>query len=227
MNIIDYERILDSIPEVGIHVVREDTHEVLYFNKGVREMVPQIRKGVPCDKLRGSFCANCPLRTIGDQEEMRSVSCEGPAGKAVDIVAKRIRWGESTPAFVITVTPHRDETSPVYRKILRVNLTKNSYSIVKPAAEDWAADRDAETFSAWLEQFTDEGVIHPDDMDRFQSFTHLAQDAVLQLQAPFPQRISLESDGDSAGFRIYGRRAGSSFVYERCTGYAEGEPGAG
>ena len=26
---------------------------------------------------------------------------------------------------------------------------------------------------AWLEQFTDEGVIHPDDMDRFQSFTHL------------------------------------------------------
>ena len=173
MNITDYEKILDSIPEAGIHVVREDTHEVLYFNKRVHEMIPRMKKGAPCDKLRGSFCANCPLRTIGDKEESRAVSCDGPADRAVDIVAKRILWGESIPAFVITVTPHRDETSPVYRKILRVNLTENSYSIVKPAAEDWAADRDAETFSAWLEQFTDEGVIHPDDMDRFQSFTHL------------------------------------------------------
>ncbi|HBA46325.1 MAG TPA: hypothetical protein DCZ91_00690 [Lachnospiraceae bacterium] len=173
MDIRDYEKILDSIPEAGIHVVREDTHEVLYFNKRAQEIVPLMRKGASCDKLRGSFCEDCPLRTIGDKEESRSVSCDVPTGRAVDIVAKRISWGESVPAFVITVTPHRDETSPVHRKILRVNLTKNSYSIVKPSAEDWSVDRDAETFSAWLEQFTDEGIIHPDDMDRFQSFTHL------------------------------------------------------
>lgn len=173
MDIRDYEKILDSIPEAGIHVVREDNHEVLYFNKRAQEIVPLMRKGAPCDKLRGGFCEDCPLRTIGDKEESRAVSCDGPTGRAVDIVAKRILWEESIPAFVITVTPHRDATSPVHRKILRVNLTKNSYSIVKPAVEDWSADRDAETFSAWLEQFTDEGIIHQDDLDRFRSFTHL------------------------------------------------------
>ena len=91
----------------------------------------------------------------------------------MDITAKRILWEDKIPAFVITMTPHKDEVSSIYRKILRVNLTKNRYDIVKPAAEDWAADNEAETFSEWLTQFKNDGILHPDDRDRFLSFTHL------------------------------------------------------
>ena len=169
----DYEKILDSIPAAGIYVVREDNHEILYFNSRIRQLLPKVRKGMACDKMWAYSCANCPLRTIGDKAEIRTVSCEGPGGRAMDISAKRIVWSDEIPAFVITVAPHKDEVSSIYRKILRVNLTKNTYDIVKPAAEDWAADNEAATFSEWLKQFKENGILHPDDRDRFLSFTHL------------------------------------------------------
>ena len=61
MDIRDYERILDAIPATGIYVVREDNHEILYFNSQIREMVPEVRRGMVCDKLWVNSCANCPL----------------------------------------------------------------------------------------------------------------------------------------------------------------------
>ena len=169
----DYEKILDSIPEVGIYVIREDNHEILYFNSRIRQMAPNVRKGMACDRQWAYLCASCPLRSIGDRQESRTVSSDGPAGKAMDISAKRILWEDKQPAFVITVAPHKDEVSSIYRKILRVNLTKNTYDIAKPAAEDWAVDNGAETFTAWLKQFKDKGILHPDDAERFLNFTHL------------------------------------------------------
>ena len=173
MDIRDYEKILDSIPQAGVYVIREENHEILYFNSRIRQMVPRVEKGMICDRMWTYSCANCPLQSIGDKEESRTVSCEGPVGRAMDITAKRILWEDKIPAFVITMTPHKDEVSSIYRKILRVNLTKNRYDIVKPAAEDWAADNEAETFSEWLTQFKNDGILHPDDRDRFLSFTHL------------------------------------------------------
>lgn len=172
MDIKNYEKILDSIPETGIYVVREDNHEILYFNRRIQEMEPMVRRGMTCDGLWVHSCANCPLLTMGDKEENRAVSYDGPVGKAVDLVAKKIMWGDEIPAVLVTVAPHMDEVSPVYRKILRVNLTRNSFEIVKPAAEDWFADEGQYTFSQWLERFTKGGIIHPDDTDRFLSFTH-------------------------------------------------------
>lgn len=169
----DYEKILDSIPDVGIYVIREDNHEILYCNSRIRQMVPEVQKGRVCDSLWAYACANCPLVNIGDKQESRTVGCDGPAGKAMDISAKRISWEEDSAAFVITVTPHKDEVSSIYRKILRVNLTRNTYDIVKPAAEDWAADNGAETFTDWVKQFGDKGILHPDDKERFLNFTQL------------------------------------------------------
>ena len=172
MDIKNYEKILDSIPETGIYVVREDNHEILYFNRRIQEMEPMVRRGMTCDGLWVHSCANCPLLTMGDKEENRAVSYNSPVGKAVDLVAKKIMWGDEIPAVLVTVAPHMDEVSPVYRKILRVNLTRNNFEIVKPAAEDWFADEGQYTFSQWLERFTKGDIIHPDDTDRFLSFTH-------------------------------------------------------
>lgn len=171
MDIKNYEKILDTIPETGIYVVREDNHEILYFNRRIQEMEPGVRRGMTCDGLWVHSCTNCPLLTMGDREENRAVSYNSPVGKAVDLVAKRITWENKIPAFLVTMTPHMDEVGPVYRKILRVNLTRNSYEIVKPAAEDWPVENEY-TFTQWLEYFTKNSIIHPDDVDRFLSFTH-------------------------------------------------------
>ncbi|MCI8691240.1 MAG: response regulator [Lachnospiraceae bacterium] len=173
MDIKNYEKILDTIPETGIYVVREDNHEILYFNRRIQEMEPRARRGMTCDGLWVHSCANCPLLTMGDKEENRTVSYNGSVGKAIDLAARKIMWGDDIPAWLVTMSPHTDEVSPVYRKILRVNLIRNSFEIVKPAAEDWFADNEQYTFSQWLERFTKNGIIHPDDTDRFLSFTHL------------------------------------------------------
>ena len=95
MDIKNYEKILDSIPETGIYVVREDNHEILYFNRRIQEMEPMVRRGMTCDGLWVHSCANCPLLTMGDKEENRAVSYNSPVGKAVDLVAKKIMWGKS------------------------------------------------------------------------------------------------------------------------------------
>lgn len=172
MDIRDYEKILDAIPTAGVFVVREDNHEVLYFNSRIKEMAPNVCMGKPCNGMWQNSCSNCPLLSIGERDEYRSINCDNLFGTA-DVVAKRMCWEDGTRVFVITVTPHMDEESYVYRKILRVNLSQNSYEIVKPGAEDWAVENEAESFTAWLGQFTENGSIHPEDTDRFLSFTHL------------------------------------------------------
>lgn len=39
----DYEAILDSMQMTGIYVIREDNHQILYFNKRVQEVAPNIK----------------------------------------------------------------------------------------------------------------------------------------------------------------------------------------
>ena len=39
----DYEIILNSMPETGIYVIRQDNHSLLYFNKRVQTVSPETR----------------------------------------------------------------------------------------------------------------------------------------------------------------------------------------
>lgn len=41
-----YELLLDSFRVTGVYVIREDNHEILYFNKRVKEVAPDIREGM-------------------------------------------------------------------------------------------------------------------------------------------------------------------------------------
>lgn len=48
MDIKEYEKILRAVPTTGIFIIREDNHEILYYNERVREVSPHIRTGMPC-----------------------------------------------------------------------------------------------------------------------------------------------------------------------------------
>lgn len=168
----DYEKILDAIPKVGIYVIREDNHEIVYFNSRIREMVPNMQKGRPYDGLWTDSCIVCPLLNMGDEQQSRTIDCDGGTG-AVEVSAKRMTWEDGTPVFLITVTPHADEINHIYRKILRVNLSEDTYRMVKPGEEEWAVGSQAASFSEWIRQLADNGSIHPEDVDRFLSFTHV------------------------------------------------------
>lgn len=63
-----YELILDSLQMTAVYVIREDNHKILYYNKRVREVAPNIEIGMVCHELWKGTCENCPLLYIGDKK---------------------------------------------------------------------------------------------------------------------------------------------------------------
>lgn len=170
----DYENILDSLEMTGIYVIREDNHQILYFNKRVKEVAPDIELGMVCHELWAGSCSNCPLLTIGSRKESRSINYDDPFGKVVDIVATRIMWRGSVPAFSVAVTPHADIASYTYDKILKADLTADSFEIVKIRQEENnASDVGSQSLTQWLDEIIDEEKIYFNDIERFRKFTRI------------------------------------------------------
>ncbi len=167
----EYEKIIHAIPTTGIFIIREDNHEILYYNKRVKEISPRVHVGMPCHELGNHSCVNCPLLTIGNRQEHQALCYNSPFGEMADIVAVRTLWKQKIPAFIIIVAPHIQMISHAYHKILRVNLTQDHYEIIKTRSEDRAIGYGTDSFSSWLGQFIYNGGIHPDDMNHFISFT--------------------------------------------------------
>ncbi|MDO4339372.1 MAG: response regulator [Eubacteriales bacterium] len=174
MKISDYEAILDSMQKTGVYVIREDNHGILYFNRRVKEVAPNIKKGMICHELWAGTCSNCPLLTIGNQRFSKAVNYKDPFGSVVDINASRTMWEGTIPAFIITVTPHEEENEYAYSRILRGNLNEDRLKIVKMEDEE---DRDiavgASSLSQWLNEVILSNFIYEDDVERFRKFITL------------------------------------------------------
>ncbi len=169
----EYELILDSLQRTGVYVIREDDHKILYYNKRVREVAPNIEKGMVCHELWKGTCDNCPLLYIGDKKEARSVNYDDPFGKAVEIAATRIMWEDTIPAFMIAVTPYAGVENHVYHKILRGNLTTDSFSIVKIDDEELRELREYMTsLTDWFSGMSKCGYVYEDDIERYENFVH-------------------------------------------------------
>lgn len=174
MEVRDYATILDSMQTTGVYVIREDNHQILYYNKRVAEVAPNIRLGMVCHKLWAGSCSNCPLLTIGNKKESRAIKYDDPFGKAVDTVATRIIWEEDIPAFLITITPHAESASYTYHKIIKANLTTDSCQLVKASKEEWDnwGSQDI-SLSQYFTQFVKAGNLYCNDEERFLKFSRL------------------------------------------------------
>lgn len=169
----DYERILDAMPETAVYVIREDDHKILYYNKRVHTVSPEVRPGMTCHEVWTGSCINCPLLTIRNSQEGRSISYNPTFGGVVDMVATRTLWQDSIPAFVVTVTPRLETAGYTYRKILRVNLKTDSYDVLKLEPDAWLNGEDTADFSRQMELLAESGAIHPDDRERFITFIRM------------------------------------------------------
>lgn len=169
----DYEAILDSVRMAGIYVIREDDHRILYYNKRVKDVAPQVRTGMVCHEMWPGMCGRCPLLSIDGKQVSRAVNYNNPFGKIVDVTATRIRWQDEIPAFVITVVPHYETANYTYDKILRCDLENGSFERVK-VDEDFLKNRlSAQTLQGWFDQIVERNYIHPDDVERFVSFAQV------------------------------------------------------
>lgn len=171
----DYEVILDALDTTAIYVISEENHEMLYYNQRVKDVAPGVRKGMVCNELWAGKCDNCPLIEIGDKKKNSVTNYNDPFGKAVDIVAKRIIWKDTIPAFVITITPHQESASYSYHKIFRGNLTFDRYEVVKvPKEERNIHPYNTVRLSDCLNMLADDGYIHSEDEEKFREFVQLS-----------------------------------------------------
>lgn len=172
----EYELILDSLQMTGVYVIREDNHKILYYNKRVKEVAPNIEEGMVCHELWKGTCANCPLLHIGDEREARSVNYDDPFGKAVEIAATRILWEDTIPAFMIAVTPYAEVGNYVYHKVLRGNLSTDSFEIIKADEEELLDMRGhMASLTDWFEGVALKGYIYEEDVKRYQKFIQAAR----------------------------------------------------
>lgn len=171
MEIKDYELVLNSMQNIGVYVIREDDHRILYYNERVKAVYPDIQPGLICHEIWAGVCSNCPLIYIGGKKEYKTVNYNNPFGKIVDITATRITWEESVPAFLITVMPHVEAVSNAYNKILKINLTADTYEIIKMSPEDRkSTDLQNSSLSKNIRDFIDSGKIYISDVERFRKF---------------------------------------------------------
>ena len=197
MENIAYETILDNVSGVGIYVIRETDHGILYYNKWVKKMSPEIRLGMACHDIWSGSCETCPLLTIKGREESRSISYNEAFGGVVDLVAARMMWDGSIPAFVVAVMPRIEVAGYTYRKILQVDLSQGAYTSLKTEAGGFPSA--GEDISLQLTRLAEEGSIHPDDKERFTAFVRLEH-----LQNVF-------GTNSTAQTCIYRRRIGNVF----------------
>lgn len=172
------------MPETGVYVVREEDRAVLYFNRRVREVSPDVRIGTPCYAVWAGACSCCPLLTIEGRQESRSSGYNEVYGGVVDITATRTMWEGTTPAFVVTVSPRMDNGGYTYRKILHVDLERDYCEVLKSDAGSWQLERGP--LSVQMERFAESGSIHPEDVARFVDFIQPGQlrRAVRQERVP-------------------------------------------
>ena len=134
----NFFHILDSMQETGVYVIREDNHQILYMNQRVRSVAPSAQVGMDCRHLWPESCVSCPLLTIGDGQESRSVCYSSSFGQIVDLTASRIMWDGELPAFVITLTPHTEESSIHRQEVIRA-LGERNFGIYVINLDDGSA----------------------------------------------------------------------------------------
>lgn len=174
MQIQDYDIILNSLQETGIYVIREDNHQILYFNQRVKEVTPEVELGMVCHELWKESCASCPLQYIKNKKESRSICYSSPFGNPADITANRIVWQNKVPAFLISVTPHMEGANYTYNVIMKANLATGHYSIIKSnvAKKNSFADR-CPTLPELLTEYVKSSNVHKNDTKRFLEFTQI------------------------------------------------------
>ncbi len=101
----DCENILDSFGNLGVYVIEEATHKILYFNRRFREVCPDVRLGMNCRELMRGPCENCPIAKMGEHTKIHCIVYSDTFGDTVEITATRLMWHSSIPAIMVSVWP--------------------------------------------------------------------------------------------------------------------------
>lgn len=182
MNKNNLSNMLDSLEQTGIYVIRQDNHKVLYFNQYMKNMFPQFELGLSCNDMRKSECAHCPLLSIGEQNSVHLIHYNTPFGKSADIIANKLIWDGSIPAYSIFIIPHKmdydDENGinriekmyakslvTVFNECIIANLTDDFYVNCQKDMM-WTNIPERGQFGSENKHYAKQ-TVHPDDLNAF------------------------------------------------------------
>lgn len=202
MNNDFFIRLPDALPETGICAVHQETHEILYYNRFLKTISPQIHIGKKCYEVWNSYCSNCFLRNLEDKDSCHVVLENPSSGKITNMSVSRFMWKDSVPAYIFVIAPHKlipteQGLSPVSRlytkglvaifnECIIGNLTKDYYAncrkdvVWTDLPQNGIFSSEAELHS-WLD-------IHPQDQGIF--LQYFSRSSLLQLFAMDKDHIS-------------------------------------
>ncbi len=100
-------QILDSLDDTGVYVIEKATRTLLYYNQTVKDIRPDIVLGMTCEQVWGGICNDCPLPADDASCPRRIFRYSEIMGQMVSVSAGEMQWDDTTPAYVVTVTPHK------------------------------------------------------------------------------------------------------------------------
>lgn len=103
MKIKDCEKLLNLLPMTGVYVIREDTHQILYFNERIKAAVPDIETGAVRHELWVNPDSGVLYPGKKGKNAGKEIDCGRPFDAADKITAVRVMWEESIPASAVTV----------------------------------------------------------------------------------------------------------------------------
>lgn len=141
-------KMLNALPDTGVHVIRQDTHEVVYYNRFIKEISPKLEIGRKCCDVWDKNCVECPIREMEDKESYYKLLNNSQFGRMMDVTVTRSEWDDNVPVYVFTVSPYRfnEEAEEglkieveklataariAYEMLIAVNLTKNTYYMLE------------------------------------------------------------------------------------------------
>lgn len=187
-------RIMDALTDTGIYVVEQSTHKLLYFNRWVKGMCPDIQVGMPCHEIWKGNCGACPMDDLAHQDKCRTVLFDRSLGTNIDITADKLLWDGSIPAAVISVTPHQlnfeeaqglaqiekmyaQSLVTIFKECIIVNLTADYYVNCQKDML-WTDIPERGNFGEENRRYS-QIAVHPDDLQRFEE--NFSREAMLRL----------------------------------------------
>ena len=187
----DLRNLLDSLTDISIYVIEEETHQLLYFNRrSLEHSRGKAVIGAKCYEVWPELCVHCPLNSMGEKSSIHSI-CYDPLMKTmVDVTANRIIWEGHIHAVVITVAPHRlnfeeqqglkkiekmyaQSLVKVFDECVIVNLTADYYVNCQKDMM-WTEIPQQGNFGVENRNYA-QRVVHPEDLEQFnESFSREA-----------------------------------------------------
>ena len=197
-------KLLDSLAEISVYVIEEETHRLLYFNRRCQEIGRgRAVLGVKCHEVWPEVCANCPLHGLGSGDSSHLVCFDPILKMTVDVAANRILWDGQIPAVVVTASPHRlnfeeeqglqkikqmyaQSLVTVFDECIIANLTTDYYVNCQKDIL-WTNIPEQGNFDVENRKYAAKAV-HPDDLEEFLSL--FSRDAMLRLFGKGKKQIS-------------------------------------